>query len=76
MNSREKRPADVQPDSAEAQRRRLEEAEREAAKGGAENYQDRERDDKVVSTGQDDAEDVGSIDQIDNDEARKTGKSK
>lgn len=59
------------------QRQKLEQSEREAArKGGAENYQDAERDEKVVSTGQDNPNDVGSIRNIDNDKARKDDQSK
>ncbi len=52
------------------QRRKLEESERKAAKEQPENYQEADRDAKVVSTGQDNANDVGSIQGIDNDDAR------
>ncbi|MEZ5654019.1 MAG: hypothetical protein R3E87_26085 [Burkholderiaceae bacterium] len=76
MQSREQQNPQPKSNADDDQRDRLEESEREAAKGGAENYQDDKRDSKVVSTGQDDAEDVGSIKKIDSDEARKTGKPK
>ncbi len=77
MQTGDKRTTPSQSNSSGDQRKKLEESEREAAnKGGAENYQDAERDAKVVSTGQDDANDVGSIKNIDNDQARKGKKSK
>ncbi len=76
MSSREQHPKQTQPTTDEDQRRKLEESEREAAKGGAENYQEEERDSKVVSTGQDNPKDVGSIENVDNEGARKVDEQK
>ena len=73
MSSKEGHSSNTKPISEEEQGRRLEDSEREAAKGGAQNYQEDARDAKAVSTGQKDPKDVGSIERLDNDGAPKAG---